>query len=68
MNLPTAPASYAQRWAASVLDILGRAVDQCFKRGQDVEIGVGRLILKDVSTGARYSVTVASGVLTAVAL
>lgn len=66
MNLPPAPASYAQKWAAAVLDILGRAVDQCFRRGQDVEIGGGRLILTDTTSGHRYSVTTVSGTLTLV--
>lgn len=68
MNFPTAPQAYGQRNEASFRELVKRAVDGCFRHGQDIEVGTGRLILKDTVTGARYSVTMVSGTLTTTAL
>jgi hypothetical protein len=66
MNVPSAPSAYDPKNEASFREIVKRAVDKCFSRGQDVEIGQGRLILTDTATGHRYGVTVVSGVVTLV--
>ena len=45
-----------------------RADRQNHKKNRDVEIGNGRLILKDTVTGTRYNVTIVSGTLTLTSL
>lgn len=65
LNIPTAPSDYDKANEASFRDLVRRAINACFTRGQDVEIGAGRLILKDVSTGDRYSITMVGGTITA---
>lgn len=68
MNFAPAPDPYDRRNEASFRALVKGAIEGCYRRGQDVEIGTGRLILKDSVTGARYQVAVVSGTLTATAL
>jgi len=63
-----APDVYSQRNEANWRDHVSRALKAAFKKGGDVEISAGRLILTDTATGARYSVVVTSGVLSVVPL
>jgi hypothetical protein len=68
MNFEPAPDIYDRRNEASFRALVKAAIEACFGRGRDVEIGAGRLILKDSVTGARYAVSVVSGALTATVL
>lgn len=68
MSLPTPPPTYTPRhWAERNRQISSADMEN-LKRNRDAEIGAGRLILTDVTTGARYSVFVDSGVLTIAAI
>lgn len=69
MNLGSAPAKYDPADQSRLRNALSAADAQSLKRGQDIELaGAAKLILQDTVTGARYAVTVASGLLTATAL
>lgn len=68
MSLPTAPAQYEQRNESSFRSQIDNILKAVFRKDRDIEVGVGRLILIDTVTSARYSVTIASGVVTLVAL
>jgi hypothetical protein len=69
MNVPSAPSAYDPKNEASFREIVKRAVDKCFNRGQDVEITAAqRFIIADEVTGARYRLTMVSGSLTTTAL
>jgi hypothetical protein len=68
MNFAPAPDLYDRRNEASFRALVKGGIDGCFRRGQDVEIGAGRLIVKDSVTGARYAIAVVAGTLTATAL
>lgn len=63
-----APDSYDQGNEQSFRERVRRAIEAAYTRGQDIEVGTGRLILTDTSTGARYSITMHGGVLTETAL
>lgn len=67
-NFPPPDGQYDRRNETDFRTLVKQALDQCLRRNQDVEIGNGRLILKDTVTGSRYSVTMVSGVLTTTAL
>jgi hypothetical protein len=65
MSGPRPPSGYDARWAAEVKRDIERRDAQNHKRGRDVEVGVGRLILTSPD-GTRFSVTVDnSGAVTA---
>ena len=64
MNFAPAPDDYDRRNESSFRALVKTAMEACFSRGRDVEIGAARLILKDSVTGARYAVSMVSGVLT----
>jgi hypothetical protein len=68
MNFAPAPDNYDRRNEASFRALVKAGLEACFSRGRDVEIGAGRLILKDSVTGARYAVAMVSGVLTTTVL
>jgi hypothetical protein len=68
MNFAPAPDTYDRRNEASFRALAKAAIEACFSRGRDLEIGAGRLILKDNVSGARYAVSMVSGVLTATLL
>ncbi|CAM3616511.1 hypothetical protein [Bordetella flabilis] len=64
MNLPTPPANYSASTESRRNLVLAQADAQNFKRGTDVEIGKGRIILM-APNGARFALTVSNtGVLT----
>lgn len=68
MRLPRPPERYDPRDQAELRVQLERADDASHKRGQDVEIGAARLILR-APNGTRYSITVSNaGALSAVAV
>ena len=58
MNLPP-----SEKLTPVVRQIIEQADDENHKRNRDVEMGDGRLILTDESTGTRYRVYVNMGVL-----
>ena len=60
MNLPAPPETYDQRDQSETRRTIESADLQTHKRNQDVEIGDGRLILKDID-GVRYNITVSTG-------
>lgn len=67
MSLQTpAPPAYDQRNEASFRAALVLLLKTVFAKGRDIEVGQGRLILKDSVDGQRYSLTIASGVVTVV--
>lgn len=43
-----------RQWRA----LVARFVSYCFRRGEDVELGSGRLIIKHATSGIRYLVEV----------
>ena len=49
-------------------DSLQRADAENLKRGRDVELGRGRLIVTDEATGLRYALAMTGGVVTWTAL
>ena len=59
MRLPTATGSYSPRNQTEVQRQLEQADRENHKRGQDVEIGLGRLILTSPN-GTRHEVVVAN--------
>lgn len=68
MRLPRPPDTYDVRDQAETRSIVERAFGSVHKRGEDVEVGDARLILKSPN-GARWSITVSdAGVLGATAL
>ena len=58
MILGSAPAAYDRADQAALRDALQRADAESLKRGRDVELGRGRLILTSPG-GFRFAVTVA---------
>lgn len=58
MKLPVNGRDAMQSARTRVLEMADR---QNHKRGRDVEIGEGRLILADATTGARYEVFIDDG-------
>ncbi|HWA61931.1 MAG TPA: hypothetical protein VG939_11185 [Caulobacteraceae bacterium] len=66
MNLSRPPADYDPADQRRLRAALEEADRETFKRGRDLELGAARLILTDTVTGARYALTVASGVVTLV--
>lgn len=68
MILSSAPGAYDRADQARMRDVLQRADAENLKRGRDVELGRGRLILTDEATGARYALSMTSGVATWTAL
>lgn len=63
MNLPSPPDQYNRDDQSRVRDILGRADTENHKRGRDINVAPGRLILTSPN-GTRYAITVSnSGVL-----
>ena len=68
MRLPSPPLTYDSRDEAETRRTIESADLQTHKRNQDVEIGDGRLILKDIN-GVRYNITVSTvGALTVTAI
>ena len=71
MNIPAfgaAPRDYDQVNEQAFREAMRRALATAFTKGQDVEIGNGRLIMTDTVTSARYALTVSSGTLTVTAV
>lgn len=69
MSIQTpAPAIYDQRNENAFRAQLLTLLKSVFVKDRDVEIGSGRVILKDEVTGARYRLKLASGVLSVEAL
>ena len=60
MRFPVAPETYFAQDQSEVRRIVESEDRGNHKKGQDVEIGDGRLILKRASDGGRFSVTVDS--------
>ena len=60
MRFPVAPETYSAQDQTEVRRIVESEDRNTHKRGQDVEIGDGRLILKRASDGIRHSITVDS--------
>ena len=64
-SAPRPPAGFDPRWAAELKRDIERRDAQNHKRGRDVEVGEGRVILTSPN-GTRFSLTVSNtGVLTA---
>jgi len=63
VRLARAPAAYASAAFDQILASLEAAFKGVHKRGEDVELAAGRLILTDRVTGDRYQVVIDSGVL-----
>ncbi len=57
-TLPAAGDKYDQRNEAETRNLVVRAFAQFFRRGSDVEVGAGRVILKSPD-GTRWALTVA---------
>lgn len=68
VSFTPAPSSYDQGNEQSFRERIRRAIETAFVRGQDIEVGAGRLILTDDVTGTRYKITMHSGTLTETAL
>ena len=68
MILSTAPAAYDRADQARMRDGLQRADAENLKRGRDVELGRGRLIVTDEATGLRYALVMTGGTATWTAL
>lgn len=68
MILGSAPAAYDRADQAALRETLQRANAENHKRGRDVELGRGRLIVTDEVTGLRYALTMSGGVVTWTAL
>lgn len=68
MKLQQPPLAYNRMTEVQRNRSIEQADAENHKRNRDVEIGQGRLILTDTVTGDRYSLTVASGSVTLVAL
>ena len=68
MILSSAPASYDRADQARMRETLQRADTENVKRGRDVELGRGRLIVTDEATGLRYALTLSGGIATWTAL
>ena len=69
MRFALPPAGYELQDQLELRRVIESADQHNHKRGQDVEIGDGRLILKRSSDGARFSITVdSSGNVVATAL
>lgn len=58
MKLPVGEGLSVLRQRTALME---RADQQNHKRGQDIEVDPGRLILKDEATGTRYEVYISSG-------
>ena len=68
MKLPHPPPAYDVRDQAESRSVTERAIGKAHKRGEDVEVGDSRLIMKSPD-GNRWSITVSNaGVLGATAL
>lgn len=63
MKLQHPPSEYAQTREVERNRALEQADNENHKRNRDVEIGGGRLIVKDDTTNARYEIYVSSGVI-----
>ena len=63
MNLASPPDAYSRADQAQMREALRRADGDNHKRGRDLVVGPGKLVLTDTVTGALYAVSVASGVL-----
>ena len=57
MNLPQAPSSYDKTYQSEVNRVLEFYDAQNHKRGREVEIGEGRIVLRSPN-GTRYQITV----------
>lgn len=68
MILSSAPNAYDRADQASLRDAVQRADAANLKRGRDVELGAGRLIITDDVTGQRYALTMSSGAVSWTAL
>ena len=68
MILSSAPAAYDRADQARMRDSLQRADAENLKRGRDVELGRGRLIVTDEATGLRYALTMSAGIVAWTAL
>lgn len=63
MKLQQPPRSYTQGFETSRNGSIERAFAQCHMRERDVEIGNGRLILTDGTTGTRFELFIDNGIL-----
>ena len=64
MRLPYAPATYNQADQTKTRSLIEQAQEQLVKRGQDIEMGAGRIILQSPD-GSRFYLTASDlGVLT----
>ena len=68
MILSSAPTSYDRTDQARMRETIQRADAENLKRGRDVELGRGRLIVTDEATGLRYALSMTAGVVTWTAL
>ena len=64
MILSSAPASYDRADQARMREAIQRADAETLKRGRDLELGRGRLIVTDEATGLRYALRLNSGTVT----
>lgn len=68
MNLPPPPGQYDTIDQAALRDAVAGADGQNLKRGSDIELGNGRLIMREKVTGARFALEIVAGVLGITAL
>ena len=68
MILSSAPGAYDRADQAALRETLQRADAENLKRGRDVELGRGRLIVTDEATGLRYALSISGGTATWTAL
>ena len=68
MMLGSAPGTYDRAEQARMRETLQRADAENLKRGRDVELGRGRLIVTDEATGLRYALSISDGAATWTAL
>lgn len=66
MSAPRPPSNYDARWASELKRTIDQLEQQAHKKGQDVDLGGGRVILV-APNGTRYALTVSNaGALSAV--
>ena len=68
MRLASAPNTYDRTDQDRARSAMNEADRRNLKRGEDIEMGVGRLVMTDEVTGDRYVVSVVSGALVLTAL
>jgi hypothetical protein len=68
MRLPRPRPTYDAHDEAQARSLIEQADGQNFKRGQDVEIAGGAVLILSDESGRRFRITVVSGAVTATAL